>query len=108
MVESRIWIIKSIQTNPNALYVKVDGSEFYIAIWVACAKNKEEALSTTSAAISELELGETEVIVVYSYDQSDKQENRVITERVADTIKILNGQEDVQLAVWSTSNGGIW
>lgn len=108
MPENAIWVIKSKHRDPNDFYVKVDGSEFYIATWVALAKNKDNALSMTETTLSELELGNAEIIEIYSRNAKDAKEDAEIYQKILDTFPILNGQEDVQLAAWKSSNGGLW
>lgn len=108
MSENVIWIIKSKQTNPNDFYVRVDGSEFYIAFWVASSQSKEEALSMTKVAIAELDLGETESIEAYPYNNQFSSENNEISVKIEKLIESLNNQFDVQLAAWVPEKGGVW
>lgn len=102
------WIIVSRHVNPNDFYVKVDGSDFYTAFWIASSKTKEAALSLVHETICELDLGEAEITEAGLYCADHLIKNTGVAEGIQDSIEKLEDREDVQLAAWVSSEGGLW
>lgn len=98
------WIVESKHLDPNDFYVKVDGSDFYTAYWVANASNDQQAISLALEASEELDLGETEIQEAIEY--SGQQISN--TAEVDAAIGKYTISEDIQLAAWISYQGGKW
>lgn len=102
------WIIKSQHLNPNNFYVKVDGSDFYTAYWVANTSSSQQAISLTLETSDELDLGQTEIqeTIEYSGQQISNIPEVDAAIHAATEKHTISG--DVQLAAWVSSQGGKW
>lgn len=101
-----LWVIETKQIAPSNFYVKVDGSDYYSAFWVARAADRDQMLEMLNEAISDLDLGETEIISTTQL----KEFTSTNVEILNDINEYLDGFGDgdkVRLAVWVSSNGGI-
>jgi NurA-like 5'-3' nuclease len=102
------WIIKSRHINPNAFYVRVDGSDFYTAYWVANTQHDEQARSMALEASEELVLGQVEILegIIYSGQLiSNEPEVDAAINAAVGKYTTLN---EVHLAAWISSQGGLW
>lgn len=103
-----IWIIESDHKNPNDFYVRTDESEHYTALWVAYAHSIESANALLQEASAELELGETSIIRTSPVaDYQDDIPDRAKA-KIQELAKKIKDTEDVQMAAWISSNGGLW
>lgn len=102
------WIIKSRHINPNAFYVRVDGSDFYTVYWVANTQDDEQARSMALEASVELVLGQVEILEAIIYTGqliSDEPKVNAAIKAAAGKYTTLN---EVHLAAWISSQGGLW
>ncbi|AQT61079.1 hypothetical protein [Cellvibrio sp. PSBB023] len=102
------WIIKSKHLNPNNFYVKVDGSDFYTAYWVANTSNSQQAISLTLETSDELDLGQTEIQETIEYSGQQISNTPEVDAAIHAAIAKHTISGDVQLAVWVSSQGGKW
>lgn len=108
MTDLKIWIIESKHKNPNDFYVKVDGSDNYTGFWVANTESIASANELMMEACNDLDLGTAEIIHTSTVTElSDAVQNEV-KEKINSLASQLKGKEDVQLAAWISSNGGLW
>lgn len=108
MSAPKIWIVTSRHINPNDFYVKVDGSEFYTAYWVANTNSASTAEASVIEATEELDLGQVEIQHTADYlgqSFSDIAEVNIAIEAAVEKYKDSN---ETQLAAWISSQGGKW
>ena len=103
-----IWIIKSKHLNPNDFYVKVDGSDFYTAYWVANAASDQQATSLTLEASDELDLGQTEIQEATVYTGQQLSSVPEIETAIKAAVEKYATSNEAQLAAWVSSQGGKW
>lgn len=108
MSATDIWIVKSRHTNPNNFYVKVDGSEFYIAYWRAIAQNEQQAHLLVLEASEELVLGNTEIIEATDYQEHLIEDTTEVQDAINSAVEKFKESNETQLAAWITANGGLW
>jgi len=108
MDNNPLWVIETKHIDPNDFYVKVDGSPFYTAYWVARSADKKGVELLLINVISDLVLGKHEVISISHPDVNFVVGNSEINSRVNDGFGMLSGAEDIQLAAWITVKGGLW
>lgn len=108
MTDLKIWIIKSRHKDPNDLYVKIDGSNHYFGFWVASARSFASAENLMTEAANDLNLGKISVVKIVLFDELGDITSNEIKERITMLTKKLERREDVQLAAWVSSNGGLW
>lgn len=108
MSATGIWIIKSKHLNPNDFYVKVDGSDFYTAYWVANASSGQQATSLALEACEELDLGQVEIQEASEY--SDQQISNIpeVDAAIKAATEKYAASGEAQLAAWVSSQGGKW
>ena len=108
MSKKSIWIIKTKHIKPNNFYVKVDGSDFYTAYWIANTSNEQQAISLVLETCTELDLGQVEIqdIIKYSGQQISNVSEVDTAIKVAKEKHAASGE--AQLAAWITSLGGKW
>lgn len=102
------WIIKSRHTNPNDFYVRVDGSDFYTAYWVAKAADNEQAKSLALEACEELDLGEVDIQEVTGYSGQKVSGTQEIDSAIEAAVEKFSAAGEAQLAAWVSSQGGKW
>ena len=103
-----VWVVKSRHIKPNNFYVKVDGSDFYTAYWVANKSSEQQATSLVLETCDELILGQVEIeeVIEYSGQQiSNIPEVDTVIKEAKEKHVIPN---DTQLAAWISSQGGMW
>lgn len=103
-----VWIIKSKHINPDSFYVRVDGSDFYTAYWIANTSCEQQATSLVLETCDELVLGQVEIeeVIEYSCQQiSNIPEVDTAIKEAKEKHVIPN---DTQLAAWISSQGGMW
>lgn len=108
MSKRETWIIKSKHIKPNDFYVKVDGSDFYTAYWVAKAANKEQARSLALEACEELDLGEVNIQEVIEFSGQRIFGVLEIDLVIAAAIEKFSASREAQLAAWVSSQGRRW
>lgn len=108
MKDLTIWIIESKHRNPNDFYVKVDGSNYYTGFWVANSESTDSANDLMMEACNELDLGDVEIVRMTTASELSKTTPKEIKEKINHLISQLKDKEDVQLAAWISSNGGLW
>lgn len=107
MKTSKIWIIESAHINPHDFYIDLDGSPSYKAYWVAQTKSEQEAEQLTQATAAELELGDINIIQTTLYSENTQVELPDVLTRIKDIVSHFEDYEDVQLAAWISSEGGL-
>jgi hypothetical protein len=108
MTATGTWIIKSKHLNPNDFYVKVDGSDFYTAYWVANAASDQQATSLTLEASDELDLGQTEIQEAIVYTGQQLSSVPEIDSAIKAAVEKYAASSEAQLAAWVSSQGGKW
>lgn len=108
MNDFSLWVVESAHTNPTDFYVRVDGSDIYIAYWIVCSSSEGRAQQLASQVSEELLLGNTETIAIYPYRPGDLVKDDNVTARMGKISTKFSAQEDIQLAAWITSEGGLW
>lgn len=110
MPELSIWIVESKHENPNSFYVKVDGSSYYTSVWVANTNSLSSANKLTIEACAELDLGNVEIVHTTPLIEieSETRISNELKERIKTLAEQIHDQEDVQMAAWISSNGGLW
>lgn len=103
-----IWIIESRHKNPNDFYVKVDGSDYYKGFWVANAKSIPLANELMMEACAELDLGTVEIVATTTAARMSDATPKEAREKIKHLVDQIKAKEDVQLAAWISSNGGLW
>ena len=99
------WVVETKHTKPNDLYVKVDGSDYYISYWAIKAPGKEKAIQLATEAAEELDLGETEIVTSYQYAPKSIN-NTEIQESIEEIFSKLT-EQDVRMGAWFSPTGGI-
>lgn len=108
MTNFSIWIIESKHKNPNNFYVKVDGSPSYTGFWVANTKSVTAANELVMEACSELDLGEVDIVSTIQSTELSGVVPKEVKEKIDRLIDQAKNHEDVHLAAWVSSNGGLW
>lgn len=108
MKATATWIIKSKHLNPNDFYVKVDGSDFYTAYWIANATNNEHATSLALEASDELDLGDVEIQEATEYSGQQISNIPEVNAAIETAKEKYAASNEAQLAVWVSSQGGKW
>ena len=102
------WIIKSKHFNPNDFYVKVDGSDFYTAYWIANASSDQQATSLTLEACEELDLGQVEIQEAIEYSGQQISNMPEVDAAIKTAKEKYASPNEAQLAAWVSSQGGKW
>ncbi len=108
MENNPLWVIETKHIDPNDFYVKVDGSPFYTAFWVARAADPDIAQALLNETAEELVLGETTVISTIPFNSENMSIASEVMEKINARIVKLGKSDDIRLAAWITSTGGLW
>lgn len=103
-----IWIIKSRHINPNDFYVKVDGSDFYSAYWVANTQSDEQARSMALETSEELVLGQVEILEAIAYTGQSISNKPEVNAAIKAAVEKYTAPNEIQLAAWISSQGRLW
>lgn len=106
MDNNPLWVIETKQMNPSDFYIRVDGSKYYTAFWVARAADQEHVKLLLERVVLELDLGDTEIVGISLYSNLQIERADIL----ADLNEFVNDfglGEKINLAVWVSSNGDI-
>lgn len=108
MSAPKIWIVTSRHINPNDFYVKVDGSEFYTAYWVANVDSASKAEASVVEATEELDLGQVEIKGSADYSGQSFSDIEAVNTAIKEAVERYKDFSEAQLAAWVSSQGGKW
>lgn len=108
MTALQLWVVTSKHTNPNDFYVKVDGSEFYTAYWVANTQSATDAEASVMEAADELDLGEVEIVGIACFTGQAFSEVSGVDGAIHAAAEKHKNSREAQLAAWVSSQGGKW
>lgn len=77
-------------------------------MWIVSTTSRDSALSTVHEAVTELELGKTEIVDANLYTSDYSITDPAVLKKIESMIERVGNHEDTQLAAWISSNGGLW